>query len=262
MDPFRVEGPAVISFSGGRSSGYMLRRILTAHGGKLPADVFVLFANTGKEMPETLDFVRECSQRWAVPIHWLEYTTGRKWREVDYETASRNSEPFTLAIEERSFLPNVAMRFCTESLKLAPIAGFMKARGFDEWTNIIGLRADEPRRLARMRAKEDDSIAPMAAAGIGVADVKAFWDGYKFDLRIPSTHSNCDLCFLKGAELVVSLIREKPERAEWWMAQERKIGARFSSDRPTYVQMHKHVAAHDELFAFGDEAFADCSCTD
>lgn len=29
-DPFLIEGPAVISFSGGRTSGYMLRRILDA----------------------------------------------------------------------------------------------------------------------------------------------------------------------------------------------------------------------------------------
>ena len=163
MNPFRIDGPAVISFSGGRSSGYMLRQILDAHGGTLPEDVEVLFANTGKEMPETLDFVRDCSIRWGVRIRWLEYTNGRKWRQVDYATASRDSEPFTLAIEERSFLPNVAMRFCTESLKMAPIAGYMKARGFEQWTHVAGLRADEPRRLAKMRAKADDSIAPMAA---------------------------------------------------------------------------------------------------
>lgn len=29
-DPFLIEGPAVISFSGGRTSGYMLRRVLDA----------------------------------------------------------------------------------------------------------------------------------------------------------------------------------------------------------------------------------------
>lgn len=47
-NPCKIEGPAVISFSGGRTSGMMLRAILDAHGGTLPADVRVLFANTGK----------------------------------------------------------------------------------------------------------------------------------------------------------------------------------------------------------------------
>jgi hypothetical protein len=33
VDPFLITGPAVISFSGGRTSGYMLHRIVQAHGG-------------------------------------------------------------------------------------------------------------------------------------------------------------------------------------------------------------------------------------
>lgn len=48
-EPFFVTGPALISFSGGRTSAYMLWRILEAHDGTLPDDVHVTFANTGKE---------------------------------------------------------------------------------------------------------------------------------------------------------------------------------------------------------------------
>lgn len=65
LDPFRIIGPACISFSGGRTSAYMLRRILNAHGGELPADVHAVFANTGKERLETLDFVHECAAHWG-----------------------------------------------------------------------------------------------------------------------------------------------------------------------------------------------------
>lgn len=66
--PFFIDGPAVISFSGGRTSAEMLRRILDAHDGELPDDVFVDFTNTGKEREETLVFVNECSVRWGIPI--------------------------------------------------------------------------------------------------------------------------------------------------------------------------------------------------
>lgn len=62
-DHFKIDGPAVISFSGGRTSGLMLRRCLDAG---LQPDVHVLFANTGKERPETLDFVRDCGLNWGV----------------------------------------------------------------------------------------------------------------------------------------------------------------------------------------------------
>ena len=54
-DPFLIEGPAVISFSGGRTSAYMLHWILERG---LQPDVHVLFCNTGREDDRTLDFVR------------------------------------------------------------------------------------------------------------------------------------------------------------------------------------------------------------
>lgn len=49
MDPFRLDGPAIINVSGGRTSALMLRRILDAHGGALPGDAHAVFQNTGKE---------------------------------------------------------------------------------------------------------------------------------------------------------------------------------------------------------------------
>lgn len=53
--PFKIDdSPAVISFSGGRTSAYMLRRCLDAG---VPDDCYVIFSNTGRELPETLDFV-------------------------------------------------------------------------------------------------------------------------------------------------------------------------------------------------------------
>ncbi len=59
-NPYLITGPALISFSGGRTSAYMLWQILAAHGGQLPDDVHICFANTGKEREETLRFVHEC----------------------------------------------------------------------------------------------------------------------------------------------------------------------------------------------------------
>ena len=83
-DPFFLRGPALVSFSGGRTSAYMLWRILQAHGGTLPDDVVVAFANTGKEREETLRFVHECGSRWNVPIRWIEYRVDTGWEEVGF----------------------------------------------------------------------------------------------------------------------------------------------------------------------------------
>ena len=46
MNPYKIESPALISFSGGRTSGFMLYQILQAHNGSLPKDVHVTFATT------------------------------------------------------------------------------------------------------------------------------------------------------------------------------------------------------------------------
>jgi 3'-phosphoadenosine 5'-phosphosulfate sulfotransferase (PAPS reductase)/FAD synthetase len=287
VNPFLVYGPAVVSFSGGRTSGYMLWRILQAHGGTLPDDVRVMFANTGKEMPETLDFVQECSERWSVPITWVEYRAktpdGKQHAIVDYATASRNGEPYEALINDRKYLPNAVARFCTVELKIRAMHRVIREWGWEDWFSCIGIRADEERRLAKMRARgqsnetpDETPVAPLGAAGIVVADVGRFWSEQPFDLRLPNMngrtmHGNCDLCFLKGAKQVYALIREQPKRAIWWMEQEKRVqsqakfkgdGARFRSDRPSYKQMYEMALNQGEMFKFDDETLEDCACTD
>jgi len=71
-DPFKIIEPTVVSFSGGRTSAYMLWRILQSNDG-LPEEAKVIYANTGKEEEATLEFIRDCANNWNVPIIWLEY---------------------------------------------------------------------------------------------------------------------------------------------------------------------------------------------
>lgn len=111
MNPYLITGPALISFSGGRTSAFMLHQILEAHGGALPADVVVAFANTGKEREETLRFVHECGSRWGVPITWLEWhNADPAFEVVGYNSASREGEPFKALIEKKKALPNGTAR--------------------------------------------------------------------------------------------------------------------------------------------------------
>ena len=286
-DPFRIEGPAILSISGGRTSGYMLWRIVQAHGGKLPEDVRAIFANTGKEMPETLDFVDEMSLRWKTPITWVEYRPktedGKQEAIVTWHSASRNGEPFAALIEDRKYLPNPVARFCTVELKIRPMHRIVRGWGWEDWTSCIGIRADEPRRVAKLAARrgaetpDEIATAPLAQAGVAVKEVGEFWQKQPFDLRLPNMngrtmHGNCDLCFLKGSKQVYSLIREQPKRAIWWIEQEAKIqsaaqfkgdGARFRADRPSYRQMYDAANAQDELFVTAsDEPLQDCMCVD
>lgn len=285
--PFLFDGPGVISFSGGRTSGMMLYLTIQAHGGTLPDDVKVCFDNTGKEEEATLEFVRDCGERWGVPIVWIENrprnaARGKEFAVVDFATASRNGEPFMDLIDERAFLPNPLARFCTSELKVRPQHRYLRSIGYTEWTSFIGFRADEPKRVARLDAKDDGRFeskeAPMATAGLTKADVAAFWAAQDFDLALPNMggttmHGNCDLCFLKGINQKLSLIREKPERALWWIAAEARVkssaapvggGGWFRKDAPSYQAMYDMAMNHGELFPFdvdGDD-LVDCGCTD
>lgn len=288
-NPYLIHGPALISFSGGRTSGYMLKQIIDAHGGTLPDDVKVTFANTGKEMPETLDFIQECSSRWNVPIVWLE------WRDkatsddesafevVSHNSASRNGEPFMQLCRKRRYLPNPIARFCTVELKIRTMARYGLSLGWAEFDKVVGLRADEPIRVSKMRAwaeegsktrerGERDVIMPLADAGATRAHVTAFWQWQGFDLRLPNNDGttpmgNCDLCFLKGGATILGIIRERPELAQWWAEAEaesrasKPSGARFRQDRPSYAAMMKMAMEQGDLFALDNNTMP-CGCHD
>lgn len=226
LQHFRIWGPAKVSFSGGRTSGLMLWLVLQAHGGKLPDDIHVIFANTGKERRETLDFIHEIETRWGIDVKWLERDADADagYREVSFESAARDGAPFRELVVERNFLPNPVTRFCTQELKIRVMKGWMLARGYEHWTNIIGLRADEPRRVSRMRSSNEkdrwDVAMPLAEAGITVADVDAFWAAQPFDLRLRKWEGNCDLCFLKGRAKRTRIMRDDPASAQWWIDME------------------------------------------
>lgn len=276
-DPFKIEGPTLVSFSGGRTSAYMLWLIIQAWGGTLPTDVKVTFANTGKEMPETLDFVRDCEERWAVEIVWLERIpgeSGQRFVVVSHATAARNGEPYKRLIADKQYLPNPVTRFCTGELKIRVMRDYAKSLGWETWTNVIGLRADEPRRVARARSNRDpwDNAMPLATAGIAKPDVLAFWRSQNFDLRLPSvngetTLGNCDLCFLKSASVLTGIMRNRPDLARWWIEAEAEAlpskpsGGVFRNDRPSYAQMFD-LAQRQEVMDLGEaDKREDCFCT-
>jgi len=274
-DPFRIAEPTCISFSGGRTSAYMLWRVLQSNDG-LPDDAVICFANTGKEEEATLRFVDRCSQEWGVPITWLEYRTDEPFAVVNFETASRNGEPFEALIRKKNYLPNPVTRFCTVELKIRPMGRYLHSIGLvdkpthGEEAAWIGIRADEPRRVAKIT---DKSRIPLAMSDVTKTDVLNFWKSQSFDLELPNMggvtmHGNCDLCYLKGASQIRSLIAEKPERAIWWAKMETlvKITGKpgqtagvFRNDRPSYEQMAKFAAEQQSLFDPAEEAIA-CFC--
>ncbi len=226
------EGKVQISFSGGRTSAYMLYQIVENYG-YIPDRCSVVFANTGREMPQTLDFVRDVGRTLDIHITWVE-DAKRNGKElfdiVSHGTASRDGEPFSRLIDRKKSCPDQSKRFCTEHLKILPARRYLMSLGWKEWTNTVGIRADEAHRLKPSPDKRVKRWFPLADAGVSKADVLAFWAKQPFDLMVPAGLGNCDGCFLKSEATLAALSRDYPERNAWWEAQEAKVGGTFRKD--------------------------------
>lgn len=269
-NPYRIEGPALISFSGGRTSAYMLRKILDAYDGQLPPDVHVCFANTGKEREETLRFVHECGTRWGVDINWLEFVTDRKrvpvaerFEVVGYNSASRNGEPLSRLIKlKRALFSTVSGRWCTEHCKIEPMHNFMEAKGLPRgsYTEVIGFRADEGDRAYELprkpRNRERRLAFPLAAAGVRKPDVFEFWKLQPFDLQLARGTGNCDHCPFLNLKARIARMRLNPEGAEWWEQHEAERGFTFGYE--SFAEIKREVAK-SPLLTVIDEIEADAA---
>jgi len=275
----------VINVSGGRTSGYMLAGILKAHGGELPERTRAIFTNTGKEREATLVFLKKMSEAWNVPITWLEYrydplakgysnSPKHVYVEVDFDTASRNGEPFMEMTRAVRMLPNVAQRKCTYELKVKTTQRYMRRElGISKYRNMLGMRYDEPGRVMKMlREKDCLSEMPLFHYKVAKKDIIAFWQDNFFDLALPIDESNCDLCFLKGAGQLKRLIQEDPSLADWWIEQEIAVTA-LREKGLNYVTFNKKFsyrelrdaalngAKQEELFTETETRYS-CFCGD
>lgn len=273
-DPFMFEGPTLWSFSGGRTSAYMLWRALQTYGGNLPEDHVVAFANTGKEREETLTFVHRCSQEWGVRVVWLEFLARSGPLEARFEvvgpnSASRNGEPFTRLIESKNYLPNATQRFCTEELKVKTVKHYlMTVLGWSAWNNAVGLRHDEGHRVLKSLGQNHEQVkgkiwtnrVPLANAKVIKSDVMDFWAQQNFDLGLKSYEGNCDLCFLKPRSQIAAIMRERPQTVGWWKTAEQAAKGRFVTEF-SYSGLSKEVSAQGHLFeGYVDQDEFDAEC--
>jgi len=263
--PFNLPpGNVQISFSGGRTSAYMLHRILEANG-DLPERCQVMFANTGREMPQTLDFVNECSVRWNVPIVWLEYDRQHgkpTFNVVSHNAASRDGKPFEVLISETRngrALPNQQWRFCTEELKAKTLSRYLTRQlHWSVWSSAIGIRADEAHRTKTKRRGRQIHWYPLANAGVTKRDIYKFWKSQPFDLQLENVNGstplgNCDMCFLKSEKILANIAKTMPDKADWWIRMEQETGSTFRKDRD--LAEFTDFVGRQADWVFDDESF-------
>tara|TARA_B100000768_G_C11194472_1_gene338831 strand:+ start:52 stop:882 length:831 start_codon:yes stop_codon:yes gene_type:complete len=202
----------LVSFSGGRTSAYMTKYAVERLSRIY--DVHVVFANTGEEHENTLDFVNNCDKHFGFNTVWVEADvihgerTATKHKVVTYETASRNGEPFEEVIKKYG-VPNLGYPHCTRELKLNPIHHYMKTIT-TEYITAIGIRADETRRVSKSATK-NKIIYPLVDMKVDKEFILDWWKEQPFDLNLEEREGNCKWCWKKSDKKHMQNIHNNPE---------------------------------------------------
>ena len=218
----------VCTFSGGRTSAFMARFIQESNKYNDFDKVFI-FANTGKEKEETLEFINRCDKEWNLNVVWIEAQinkekgVGTTYKIVDFETASRNGDPFEDMLKAYP-MPTTFGSNCTRELKQVPIHKYIKHLNYDTVITAMGIRYDERHRKS-IHAKEKKFIYPLCDdIKVDSQFIRNFWDNQCFDLQLKDYQGNCDLCFKKSVRKRLTMIKENPKDADWWLEMENKYG--------------------------------------
>ena len=206
-----------ISFSGGETSAFMTIWIL-ANIRNLYNEIVIVFANTGQENEETLLFVKLCAEYFGFKVVWVEAVVnpeankGTKHRVVDFETASRNGEPFEDVIKKYG-IPNPDWLHCTRELKTAPMYSYIRSIGWKkaDFHVAIGIRIDEIGR-ADDKADKKGIIYPLITmVPVIKSHINGWWKEQPFRLNLKGYQGNCKWCWKKGMRKHLTILNENPE---------------------------------------------------
>jgi hypothetical protein len=216
----------VILFSGGRTSAF-LAKYMKEHP-RYKNCIFI-FMNTGKEREETLQFTDKCDKEFGLNLIYLEALIhdekgkGTTYKIVNFENASRNGEPFEEMLKKYP-LPNNMASNCTRELKQRPVDAYLRDNYKDfEIIKVIGIRADEMHRKSNT-AEIQKIIYPLCdEIKVNSRFIRDWWKNQNFDLQLKDYEGNCDLCFKKSLKKRLTIIKENPHIADWWVNMEEKF---------------------------------------
>jgi len=229
----------LVSFSGGETSAFMAQWLLNHKQGEY--EMVFVFANTGQENEETLEFVDKCDKEFNLNVVWVEAVAHHGQRKgcthkiVDFETASRNGEPFEDIIKKHG-VPNHSFPHCTRETKLAPITSFTKEYfGTRKYYTAIGIRMDEADRMSA-KYKENRILYPLILKDfiqMTKPKINFYWNTMPFRLRLKGYQGNCKTCWKKSDKKLYAIAQESPEYFDFMDRMEDeypRVGPEFKRD--------------------------------
>lgn len=236
----------LVSFSGGETSAFMAQWIKKHLEDNYDRVVYV-FANTGLENEQTLEFVQQCDDYWKFNVQWVEasvYQNERKgsgyWL-TDFDNAKRNGEPFEAVIQKYG-IPNQAFPHCTRELKQNPIKAFAKD-WFDgeQYETAIGIRQDEADRM-NAKWKENRFMYPLISRDMIPATkpmINFFWKQMHFRLELKGYQGNCLTCWKKADKKLYQIYKENPKAFDFMDRMERKYPLGKDGSKTVFFRNHR-----------------------
>lgn len=204
----------ILSLSGGKDSAalavYLRDRV---------PDMEYIFHDTGKELPETYDYMARLESILGQPV---------------VRTTPDDSFEHWLAVYG-DMLPSNRRRWCTKMLKLKPFEAYV---GSEPVINYVGLRADEARTGYISTKPNITAVYPFQEDGLVRADIFRILDDS--GLGLPPymdwgrTRSGCFFCFYQQKIEWVRLRQIHPELYEQAKAYEERSA--MVSDGFTWAQ--------------------------
>jgi 3'-phosphoadenosine 5'-phosphosulfate sulfotransferase (PAPS reductase)/FAD synthetase len=241
----------IINFSGGKTSALMTIQNYR------PGDI-VLFTDTQREHPKTYKFINDFEANENIPVVRISHEGG-----FDGYLQKYNYR----------YIPNRVKRTCTVHLKIRTAKRWVRENyGKQDYEWLVGFRADEERRVKGYNpgVKYIHPLFPLYDQGVTKEMVEQYWLSKPYNLEIPSILGNCTLCFLKGQNAIISILRQFPELAEPWIADENKAKeihgkkAHTYFDNNTYDNLLRLSKEHDLFTPKPIEELSpafNCSCT-
>lgn len=208
----------LISFSGGETSGRMLKWLLDNKSEEY--HFIIAFANTGRENQATLDFVKQCAELFGCEIVWLESNVwgdvGKATKHVivSFDTATRNQDwkksvntPYEQMVIKYG-LAKIDNAFSTRELKQKPIESYMRSLGYSSGTydTFIGIRVDE---FDRMSENKDTMrfIYPLIKwIPLTKKHINFWWNLQPFRLMLKGWEGNCVTCYKKSINKLIQIM--------------------------------------------------------
>jgi hypothetical protein len=251
----------VVSFSSGESSAFMAQWLKANKPDEY--DMIFVMANTGEENEESLVFADRCDRHFGLGLIWVEADVNYGVRKsssarvVNFETASRNGEPFE-AIIQKYGIPNQMFPHCTRELKTSVIKAYLRSIGWRKYYTAIGYRSDEVDR-ANPKWKELRHIYPLISmVPMTKIDINRFWRDMPFRVKLKQYEDNCKVCWKKTLRKLLTLAKNNPERFDnfkrWEERYENFTPPTRKKNNPPYRFNRKNLSV-TEILELSKEPF-------